>query len=1046
MRKWKKRLVISLGMAMMFPALSGLGMTSKAADSVALNTNNFDQDFMKYLQKFDVSGNDGVLSESEISNIKSIDVSEIPYTQLKGLSYFKDSLESLNFNGNKSVGSLDLTGFSKLKNVTFSGAAIKSITFGTSTTIKSIKCSESGLTSLDVSGCSNLSSLDCNQSVKLATINLSNSLESVDVYGTSLSKIDTSGLSALKSLDIGFTGIQKIDLANNKALQKFYCNNATALNSLDLSNHTSLEKVSADFSSVGSMNLSGCANLTEVSVNNGNSSNKKGVLTSIDLTDDTKLSSLNLANNQISLLDLSTNTGLSALVINNNKDLTYSGTHTVNLTKNISLTSLECSDCDFTKLSLNNNSKLVTLICKNNSLKELTVSNLSELYKLDCSSNLLEELDVGNNSELGILYCDSNRLVHLDLSKNLKLNDFSCNSNVREVSLDNNYQYSLAGTDFQTAQATTKAHCGDQVTNGSINGYIVTPNVNTDEMTYSYVTGKDGTNVQFRLKFLNPLKVTVWFSGKAASFSRGGNNERPGISFVKGAENVQCELKLDDGTVLPNGSLVTWDATEIMDMNGQTGVVKFKEIGQGTITVNVGGKPRGYVLIQVIPPVEKIILDKTDIKLIKGGDYEKSVTNIAATVLPDNELVNKKVEWKSSDTKVASVSAYGDVRAIGAGTATITCSATDGSKVFATAKVSVTQVAQTVSLSYKTNAGKEERVYNLLNIVTGFKKQLIVTKSPVNAIDPQLKWTSSNPSVVKVEANGVVTAMGVGKATLTYEGTNGCAIKQTIEVNVTEGVKSISLANLSSNSGNVYMDDYESGIELKATVSPSNANNKTVTWTSSNREIADVYDGVVRMKKAGKVVITCTANDGSEVSASYVLNIKALVKQISLEKNIFLKGKSTKAKLIFFPEYASNKKVKYSSSNKKIATISSKGVIKAKKVGTCVITIKAKDGSGIVSKITINVVKPVKKITIKNEKNKTVKTLTVKKRQTARLHTVVSPIDAYTQSVTWKSSNEKIATVDASGVVKGKKKGTCKITCTAADGSKVKKTIKVKVK
>ncbi len=151
-------------------------------------------------------------------------------------------------------------------------------------------------------------------------------------------------------------------------------------------------------------------------------------------------------------------------------------------------------------------------------------------------------------------------------------------------------------------------------------------------------------------------------------------------------------------------------------------------------------------------------------------------------------------------------------------------------------------------------------------------------------------------------------------------------------------------------------------ITLKASVSPSNATNKTVTWKSSNKKVATVNSkGVVTMKKSGKgksVTITAIAKDGSNKKATYkIRNMKGVVKRISVsgKKTRTVKaGDSMKLRTITKASKDANKTLKWISSNKKYATVDNKGKITAKKAGkgkTVKITAMATDGSN--KKVTV---------------------------------------------------------------------------------------------
>ena len=205
---------------------------------------------------------------------------------------------------------------------------------------------------------------------------------------------------------------------------------------------------------------------------------------------------------------------------------------------------------------------------------------------------------------------------------------------------------------------------------------------------------------------------------------------------------------------------------------------------------------------------------------------------------------------------------------------------------------------------------------------------------------------------------------------------------------------------------------------------------------------AVVVTSAVTAMAAGKAVITCKAKDGSGVFATCSVTVVNPVQTIKLNQTqrTILKGKKYTLKAKVGPKNATSKAVTWKSSDKKIATVSSKGVVTAKKAGRVTITCTAKDGSNVYATCSVTVANPVK--TIKLNKKK----VTIKKKGTYLLKATVGPKSATNKAVTWKSSNNKVATVSASGFVTAKKKGKVTITVKAKDGSKktAKCTVTVK--
>lgn len=227
-------------------------------------------------------------------------------------------------------------------------------------------------------------------------------------------------------------------------------------------------------------------------------------------------------------------------------------------------------------------------------------------------------------------------------------------------------------------------------------------------------------------------------------------------------------------------------------------------------------------------------------------------------------------------------------------------------------------------------------------------------------------------------------------------------------------------------------------------VSPSNAS-KSVKYSTSKKSVATVDSkGKIKAKAAGTATITVTSKSNSKVKATCKVTVKQPVKEIRISKNVLAvqKGKTVNIKATVKPKNASNKKLKYKTSNKKIATVDSKGKVKGLKNGTVTITVTAADGSKKKATCKVGVyTAKIKKATVSPSK----KTLNV--GQTVTLKTKIkSPSKGAVNLFTWTSSNKKVASVDANGKVKALKAGTVTITGTAADGSKKKVTCKITVK
>ena len=234
------------------------------------------------------------------------------------------------------------------------------------------------------------------------------------------------------------------------------------------------------------------------------------------------------------------------------------------------------------------------------------------------------------------------------------------------------------------------------------------------------------------------------------------------------------------------------------------------------------------------------------------------------------------------------------------------------------------------------------------NLITGESFTLTATVEPAKTTDTVV-WSSSNKAVATV-SDGTVTAAKAGTTEITATAGN---VKATCTVTVSDPVYKVTDIKLTAAPSRRIAAGKK--VQLKASIAPSNATDKSVTWTSSNKKVATVNaKGLVTFKKnAGgkKVTITATAKDGSKKFAKITLTcMKGSVKSIKLSGKTTVKsGKTTKLKAkVSTKNGKANKTVVWSSSNTKLATVDKNGKVKTVKgkKGTVKITAKATDGSG----------------------------------------------------------------------------------------------------
>lgn len=397
--------------------------------------------------------------------------------------------------------------------------------------------------------------------------------------------------------------------------------------------------------------------------------------------------------------------------------------------------------------------------------------------------------------------------------------------------------------------------------------------------------------------------------------------------------------------------------------------------------------------------VEQILLNRSTLELTKG-----STSILTATVQPSDATT--LLLWSSSDNNIVTVDQSGRVTALNAGTATITVQAKD---VTVTCVVTVTIDVTDIILNK-----------NTVTINKGDVETLTVTIYPEDATDKSFTWSSSNPTIVTVD-NGLITGISKGSANITVKTNNG-QISDTCTVTVNIPVTGITL-----NETNLYLPIGYSK-KLIATVNPSDASNKNVSWFSNNTDIVEVDNqGNLTFKAVGTATITVTTEDGN-YSASCDIQTYIAVTGIRLNKNSLNLNIDESETLIatILPENATNKNIIWSSSNENIATIENGKIIP---VGAGNTRIQATTEDGNYSAYcNVTIIIPTSGITL--NKN----SLLLNVNNSEQLIATVHPENASNQKLIWTSSNTNLVTVSQNGLVTVKGIGRATVSVMTEDG------------
>ncbi len=338
-----------------------------SAEDVKINETTFpDINFRNWVVSQDY-GADGVLTNEELENVTSLDISRLEIYDLKGIEYFV-ALKDLNCMTNK-LTTLDLSKNTALEKLECRGNRLTTINLLENRKLRCLNCGGisygNQLTSLDVSKCTELDTLTCS--------------------GNPLATLDVSKNTKLICLECYSNQLTALDLSKNTALRRLYCND-NQLTSLDVSKNTELD-------------ILRCSN---------------NLLTTLDVTKNSALTYLSCTDNKLTTLYVSNNKSLESIICFNNQltSLDVSGCS--------ALKSLSCTDNLLSTLNLSGCSALEQLSCQDNQLTTLDLSKNSALTILYCYQNkikgtgmdaLVESLPTVSEGSLNVIYFENEQNV-----------------------------------------------------------------------------------------------------------------------------------------------------------------------------------------------------------------------------------------------------------------------------------------------------------------------------------------------------------------------------------------------------------------------------------------------------------------------------------------------------------------------------------------------------------------------------------------------------------------------------------------------------------
>ncbi|MCR4605207.1 MAG: Ig-like domain-containing protein, partial [Eubacterium sp.] len=429
------------------------------------------------------------------------------------------------------------------------------------------------------------------------------------------------------------------------------------------------------------------------------------------------------------------------------------------------------------------------------------------------------------------------------------------------------------------------------------------------------------------------------------------------IPFYQNGHNMREEVKITPDNATSTDLVWTLEGSTSIATIDSSGYLKFKAPGRISVTVRPAYNPRG-------------VYDTTIITIVGGPNditFENLKDNILNVEVSEEKTVNLKFDPETATTSLVwRASRPGIVRLTydeerkqlnvlgqGVGECIVSCR-TDDNLVFEFTAI-VTQGAESISFAY-------DAIDLILGSENKMTYQLVPVLKPDGATET-ITYTSRNTSIATVGTSGLVQAVAVGTTQIVATTSRGrTAI---VDVFVSQAVMDLTQ---DFETGTVYVGE---SITITPGFVPETSTNKNIDWTwKGNGEVTLSGSSSVTVTgvKTGSVTLIGKSVDNKAAVVSYLLSVKTrkpvykTVVTLSPKVKYLNVGKSYKVKSKVTGAYKGNKKLKWKSSNKKVATVSQKGKVKAKKVGKATITATAQDGSKKKDKMKVIVRRLVTKI------------------------------------------------------------------------------------
>ena len=578
-------------------------------------------------------------------------------------------------------------------------------------------------------------------------------------------------------------------------------------------------------------------------------------LTSLDVSKNTALNDLQCQNNQLTSLDVSKNTALISLDCYNNQ-LT-----TLDVTKNTALTSLSCYTNRLTSLDVSKNTALTKLHCHNNQLTSLDVSKNTALKTLYCHNNQLTSLDVSKNTALTTLYCYNNQLTSLDVSKNTALISLDC------------YNNQLTTHDVTKNTALTSLSCyTNQLTSLDVskNTALISLDCYNNQLTTLDVTKNTA------------LKRLVCYANQLTSLDVSKNTA---LTYLWCQSNQLSQLDVSKNTALEDLSCEN-NPLSSLDVSKNTALKRLFSSNIQLASLDVSKNTALTYLRCTHNVLTQLDVSKnTALKELECHNNQLTSLDVSKnTVLTNlwcytNQLTSLDVSKNTALTSLVCGTNQLTSLDVSKNTAltTLLCGTNQLTSLDVSKNTALTSLScytnQLTSLDVSKNTALTF-LYCFDNDIKGEAMDKLISSLPQNKTSDIHRFIVVGEDLVKEGNVCTVSQVEAAKA----KGWTPCYYDSTTKEYVDfEGSSAVVLIdNIILSSNTLTLDEGKTQL-LTATVTPSNATDKSVTWSSSNTSVATVSSsGLVTAKSAGTAIITCKANDGSGKEATCKVTVQSV--------------------------------------------------------------------------------------------------------------------------------------------------------------------------